>query len=341
MVAMKGTLPHTAPFFLATVRLLPAGMLVLLAGLWQGREQPKGWGTWAWIVGFGLLDGTLFQGFLAQGLSRTTAGLGSVMIDSQPLAVALLAHWIFGEYVGPIGWLGLAIGIVGIGLLGLPDSLVQGLLAGGWERLSQPIELAQGLDWTLLKSQLLDLIAALPGPIALLHNGQVLMLLAALSMAGGTIVSRIVSDRADTVNATGWHMIIGSLPLLALSWGQELEPWAALTLRDWSALAYSTVFGSAIAYALFFYFASTGSITSLSSLTFLTPVFAILFGNLFLAEQLTALQWVGVALTLVSIYLINQRGQAANQGNLADGANGVDSPIGPALTPKAGASSKP
>jgi drug/metabolite transporter (DMT)-like permease len=338
MVAMKGTLPHTAPFFLATVRLLPAGALVLLAGLWQGRSQPQGWGTWAWIVGFGLLDGTLFQGFLAQGLSRTTAGLGSVMIDSQPLAVALLAHWIFGEYVGPIGWLGLAIGIVGIALLGLPESLLDGAVDWGMAALHQPIELADW-DWTALQANLLALIAALPGPIALLHNGQVLMLLAALSMAGGTIVSRIVSDRADTVNATGWHMIIGSLPLLALSWGQEVEPWAALTLRDWSALAYSTVFGSAIAYALFFYFASTGSITSLSSLTFLTPVFAILFGNLFLAEQLTGLQWVGVGLTLVSIYLINQRGQAVDPDNLADGADEIES-IGP-VAPKAEISSKP
>ena len=73
------------------------------------------------------------------------------------------------------------------------------------------------------------------------------------------------------------------------------------------ALAYATVFGSAIAYGLFFYFASSGSLTSLSSLTFLTPVFALLFGNLILSEVLTPLQWVGVGLTLISIYLINQR----------------------------------
>jgi len=45
----------------------------------------------------------------------------------------------------------------------------------------------------------------------------------------------------------------------------------------------------------------------LSSLTFLTPVFALLFGNLLLGEILSPLQWVGVSLTLISIYLINQR----------------------------------
>ena len=67
------------------------------------------------------------------------------------------------------------------------------------------------------------------------------------------------------------------------------------------------MFGSAIAYGLFFYFASKGNLTSLSSLTFLTPVFALMFGNFFLAEELELFQWGGVALTLVSIYLINQR----------------------------------
>jgi drug/metabolite transporter (DMT)-like permease len=72
-------------------------------------------------------------------------------------------------------------------------------------------------------------------------------------------------------------------------------------------MSYSTIFGSAIAYGLFFYFASSGSLTSLSSLTFLTPVFALLFGNLFLGEMLSPIQWAGVGLTLISIYLINQR----------------------------------
>ena len=37
------------------------------------------------------------QGFLAEGLQRTSAGLGSVIIDSQPLTVALLAALLLGE----------------------------------------------------------------------------------------------------------------------------------------------------------------------------------------------------------------------------------------------------
>jgi drug/metabolite transporter (DMT)-like permease len=94
---------------------------------------------------------------------------------------------------------------------------------------------------------------------------------------------------------------------LGLSGLWESEQWVNLQWGDGLALAYSTVFGSAIAYALFFFFAATGNLTSLSSLTFLTPIFALLFGNLFLSETLDPLQWFGVGLTLISIYLINQR----------------------------------
>ncbi|NEO60080.1 MAG: EamA family transporter, partial [Moorea sp. SIO4G2] len=55
------------------------------------------------------------------------------------------------------------------------------------------------------------------------------------------------------------------------------------------------------------------NLTSLCSLTFLTPVFALLFGNLVLSEVLSALQWTGVCVTLLSVYLVNQREQIATR----------------------------
>ncbi|MEO1208518.1 MAG: EamA family transporter [Cyanobacteria bacterium J06638_20] len=289
MVAMKGVIHETTPLFLATVRLAPAGVLILLVAAWMGRPQPSGWRAWGWITLFALVDGTLFQGFLAEGLVRTGAGLGSVMIDSQPLAVALMARFLFGEQVRIWGWFGLLFGVVGISLLGLPEGVIQAALHGG-------ITPTIGLD---LVEQLFQ-------------NGQWLMLMAALSMAVGTVLVRYVSRHADPIAATGWHMILGGLPLLIGSAMLEVEPWQNLGLSDWTAMAYSTVFGSAIAYGLFFYFAATGNLTSLSSLTFLTPVFALIFGNLFLGEVLTSLQSFGVMLTLVSIYLINQRDRLAD-----------------------------
>ncbi|MBW4690810.1 MAG: DMT family transporter [Lyngbya sp. HA4199-MV5] len=306
MVAMKGVIPNTTPLFMAGIRLVPAGFLVLFAGMLMGRPQPKGWTAWLWIALFAFVDGMLFQGFLAEGLVRTGAGLGSVMIDSQPLAVALMALWLFGERIGLWGWLGLLLGVIGISLLGLPEAW----LLNVWHQRSLPGELQLGA--------------------ALIHdlfqNGQWLMLLAALSMAVGTVLMRYVSRHADPVTATGWHMVIGGLPLFALSSQLESQQWTQLDVSSWVAMGYATVFGSAIAYGLFFYFASSGSLTSLSSLTFLTPIFALLFGNLFLSEMLSPLQWFGVSLTLVSIYLINQRDRIAAKFNRASEPQAIDQP---------------
>ena len=141
----------------------------------------------------------------------------------------------------------------------------------------------------------------------LFNQGEWLMLLAALSMAVGTILIRYVARHVDPVVATGWHMILGGIPLLLLSGLYESQPWQDIDGSGWSAIAYATILGSALAYGVFFYLAAKGNLTSLSALTFLTPVFALTFGNLFLGEVLSPLQWLGVSLTLVSIYLINQR----------------------------------
>jgi drug/metabolite transporter (DMT)-like permease len=299
MVAMKGVMAESSPFFIGTLRIMPAGLLVVLAAMRLGKVQPKGWMAWLWISLFALVDGTLFQGFLVMGLSRTGAGLGSVMIDSQPLAVALLAWLLYGEQVRVWGWLGLFVGIVGISCIGLPDQLILDIFSGHWSR-PQSFE-SLGLS---LGAEVQSLFS----------SGESWMLLAALSMAVGTVMIQRVSRYTDPLMATGWHMVIGGVPLLIASALWEQNQWQNLTLMSWLSMGYSTIFGSAIAYGLFFYFAAQGNLTSLSALTFLTPVFALIFGNWFLAEVLSPIQLGGVGLTLVSIYLVNQRDRLPTLG---------------------------
>ncbi|MBM0743125.1 EamA family transporter [Phormidium sp. CLA17] len=288
MVVMKFILPNTSPLFLAGIRLVPAGLLILIGTAIAKLPQPKGWKAWGWIIIFGVVDGALFQGFLTEGLVHTGAGLGSVLIDTQPLVVALLSRLILGDLIGLWGWIGLFVGLTGVALCGLPEQFIYGLLKGGSQ-----IEIAS-FDWNHV-----------------LQSGEFLMIVAALAMSFGTIIVRYVKQYADPIVGTGWHMIIGGVPLLVLSWLYESGQVNHLHPGDWAGLGYSSVFGTAVTYGIFFYLAANGNVTSVSALIFLTPVFALLFSYLTLGEQLTNLQWIGVVLTLVSVFLVNQRKEIA------------------------------
>lgn len=75
---------------------------------------------------------------------------------------------------------------------------------------------------------------------------------------------------------------------------------------DVALLAYISLFGSAASYGVFFLKASTGSLTALSSLTFLTPIFAAATGFLAFGETLTSQQLFGAAVTLAGVFFISQ-----------------------------------
>lgn len=120
---------------------------------------------------------------------------------------------------------------------------------------------------------------------------------------------RWVSKYSDPVIATGWHMIIGSLPLLALTFTKEydvlFERLSHLTFYDILGLCYVFLFGGAISFGVFFDNATKGNLTKLSSLTFLTPVFATICGYLVLSERLDNVQLVGAGIVCAAVLLIN------------------------------------
>ena len=289
MAAMKPLLDESSPLLVASLRLLPAGLVLLLVARFAGRPQAVAAADWPWLLLFALVDGTVFQGLLARGLEQTGAGLGSVLIDSQPLLVALLARSLFGEAINPVGWLGLLIGLAGIVCLGLPPELLR--------------------HWWLEGPSVM-------GAQAWSH-GELWMLGAAAAMAVGTVLCRYATRASDPLVVTGWHMVLGGLPLVAATvvspvlgegagW---LAFWPSWTALQWGLMAYASLFGSALAYGLFFWFASRGDLTGFTALTFLTPVFALLCGLLLLDERLRPLQWLGAALALTSVVLLNRRQQ--------------------------------
>jgi len=280
MAAMTPLVSSGGPELVAFLRLFPAGILVLITTYLLKRDLKIYKCDLKWFIVFTIVDATFFQLFLTYGISKTGAGLGSVLIDSQPLIVALLARAIFGNLINPIGWLGLLFGLGGIIFLGFPKEFLE-----KW--------------WLMSDTNLGDIN---------FNTGEVWMLAAAFSMALGTILIRLTCTKSDPVSVTGWHMLLGSLPLIIKYFletnFQALPNW---TFTEWGLMSFASVFGSALAYGLFFYFANNKEITGFSTLAFLTPVFALLSGGVWLNERLTVIQWIGVVFVLVSVFFVSQR----------------------------------
>ena len=280
MTAMAPLVSTGGPILVSCLRLLPAGIVVIAVVPLLGRSLAIDPGDRGWFLLFTLIDALLFQICLARGLEGTGAGLGSVLIDSQPLMVALLARWLFAETINPIGWMGLVLGLVGIVCLGVPQPLLQ-----HWWLLGEGVSFQSG--W---------------------QAGTGWMLAAAIAMAVGTVLSRFACRNSDPVAVTGWHMLLGGLPLLIWH-GLDgafplIPPWSAFA---WTQMAYASLMGGAVAYALFFWFASREDLTGFTTLGFLTPVFALISGGLLLQERLNNLQWLAVLLVLISVVLVSQR----------------------------------
>jgi len=186
MAAMTPLVSSAGPEFVASLRLLPAGILVLITTYLLKRDLKIYKCDLKWFFVFTIVDATFFQFFLTYGIEKTGAGLGSVLIDSQPLLVAILARAIFGNLINPIGWLGLLFGLGGIVFLGVPQELL-----GNW--------------WLMSDKSINDVT---------FNFGELWMLAASLAMALGTILIRFTCTKSDPVAVTGWHMVLGSVPLI-------------------------------------------------------------------------------------------------------------------------------
>ena len=82
MAAMAPLVQSGGAPLVACLRLLPAGIVLLVAVPWLGRPLRIDSADRGWFLLFTLVDAVLFQFFLAKGLQGTGAGLGSVLIDS-------------------------------------------------------------------------------------------------------------------------------------------------------------------------------------------------------------------------------------------------------------------
>ena len=195
------------------------------------------------------------------------SGLVSLLWGLSPLMTGLLAALALGEQsLTPLKIGGTLLGIAGLALI-----FLQGDGLGGAHALT----------------------------------GLLAVLVAVFIHAGSMVWLKQIGDDSPPLATTLGSLAI-AVPLFALSWllsdGQlpgQIQPRAS-----W-AIVYLGIFGSVIAFALHYYVIKHLHISKVSLITLVTPVLALLLGNLLNGEAISPRLWAGASTILLGL-LIHQ-----------------------------------
>ena len=143
------------------------------------------------------------------------------------------------------------------------------------------------------------LLVAVPGGGG---SGAALSLLAATAVTAGTLLSRRLRG-LDLVTATAWHLLIGAAVLVVLAAALEGAPVIAWTPRFVLVLAFLALVGTAATTVAWFAEARRSRLDTLTTWTFLTPVFGIVLAAVVLDERPGGWTAVGLTAVLVAMWI--------------------------------------
>jgi probable blue pigment (indigoidine) exporter len=190
-----------------------------------------------------------------------------VLANTDPLFVAVLAAVFLGEVLAGRQWLGLAVGLVGAGVV-------------VWE----------GPLWPPAVS-----------PEALVVVG------GALAWSVGTVAAaRGVRGRAEPLALAGWQMAAGGVALAAGGLAVEGAP-GQTGAREVALIALLATVGSALPLALFYVALARAPAAEVSAWFFLVPVVGVLTAWPLLGETPSARLVVGMAGVSAGLWLVLRR----------------------------------
>jgi drug/metabolite transporter (DMT)-like permease len=252
------------PLALAFVRVGLAS--VLLLPLLASRGQLAELRThWRGLLVVGALNSAIPFALFSFAALSITAGLSSIVNATTPLWTAVVAFAWLGQGLTRLRALGLAIGFAGVTFL-------------AWDKAS----FKPGADHAGLWAVLACAVATLCYGLAANATKRWLTGVPPLAVATGSQTAAALLLLLPAL----WHWP-ATLPG-AVAWG--------------SALALAGLC-TALAYLMYFRLMSRVGPTNAVSVTFLIPLFAILWGWLFLREPVTAQMVMGGAIVLVGIAL--------------------------------------
>jgi drug/metabolite transporter (DMT)-like permease len=265
-LAIKWALVSFPPFFQMGTRFVAAGLLLGAWALWRGAAWPtrSQWFSAA-VLGALMLGGG--YGATAWAEVSVSSGLVVAFIAVVPALVALM-QWPYGVRPTRAETAGIALGLLGVGLLTLGQGFsasLPGLLA---------ISLAC-LTWSL-------------GTVWALHG-----------LPGGRSL-------ALAPGAAGYasQMLVGGLMLLAGAWAAGETPTLPPDARSLACWLYLVVAGSLVGFSAYMVLLQRTSAALASSYTFVNPVIGLLIGVWVGGELITGLEWVAAGVISAGVVLL-------------------------------------
>ncbi|MBX3654913.1 MAG: DMT family transporter [Ramlibacter sp.] len=275
-ILIKTTVGEVPPLWQASLRMVGATALLWGWCVLRGVKLFERDGS----LRAGLLAGALFAGefcCIYLGLMNTTASRLTVFLYTSPFVVALLLpRLVPSETLRPVQWVGLGIAFAAVAV-----AFSEGFLHGSTrsQLVGDALALAAGTLWGLTT---LVIRASRMGHIS----------------AEKTLFYQV-----------GVTAVVA--PLLSLVLG---EPWGlGYSTQAWVSIGLQTAVGAFASYLTWMWLLRHYPATQMSSFTFLTPLFALVFGVVLLGEPLTLQLVLALAGVAVGIVLVNRKAAPAPQ----------------------------
>ncbi len=259
---IKAGLAFAPPLLFGGLRALIGGVALLGLAIVFRRPSlppPESWGS---VVALALTATMLGYGAMFLSPGRTGAGIASVLGNTQPLIVVVLAAVFLGERITSSRWITLALGFTGVTLI-------------AWQ--------------------------ALAGSDAYGLSGAVLALTASASAAIGSVIFKRMQVTTGLLAITAWQLILGSLPLLAVSALIERSMPVIWNFQFVGQLLFLALVGTALASTAWYWLVQRGQVSHLALFLFLVPVFGLGIAGLVFGERVNLLEGVGSLLTVAGI----------------------------------------
>ena len=267
-VPIKLTAPEISLVAQAAIRSIVATLLVYLWARWQGASLFDRDGTLVAGTAAGVLFAFEFV-FIYFGLGHTAASRMSVFVYLAPVFAALGLHlFVPGERLSRGQWAGVLLAFAGVAL-----AFSEGFFSH---------------ESTLL--------------------GDACGVMAALLWAGTTVVIR--ATRLSQVSATKtlfYQIGLAALILPLASWALGEKGVVSLSAFAIASLAYQSVLVGFVSLLTWFWLLRRYLAGRLGVLSFMTPMFGVVAGVVFLDEPLTAYFTAGALLVAAGIALVNLR----------------------------------